>query len=847
MKLKSGAVDFTLKFDKRPLESKKGEGTPPVNLLTYKTFISTSGSKEKQKKSSSQSIKGLTVDCSNEENANKTLSSNNLELQDLESAGAAKQEAPNQMRPYPKKVFFIMANEFCERFSFYGLRTVLVLYMKNVLDLGDSSSTIFFHLFAALCYIMPVFGAILADSMWGKFKTILNLSIVYLIGEIILVISSIFWDRGQLSTALTFFGLIMIGLGTGGIKPCVAPFGGDQFLPHEEKWRQSFFSMFYGSINIACLLGMFLAPILKSMFHCVRRSDCYPVAFSVPCGLMLLAILLFLIAKNKYLIIPPPEQNIIVAFCKCIRVAIKQKLVDKPTNALNELPVENGTKSTSFKAEKGENQMNYKNTNTDRKTKSWLYLASHKFSEEDIQNFQSVLHAFLLLIPIPMFYCLHDQQGSLWTLQANRMDGRVFNTGFSFEPDQIIVSNPVVVLLAIPILDLIIYPFLNRRDILVKPHRRMTFGGILTALAFVTSALIEFHMQRSLPPTMPLLGHSNLLFVNGLDRCSVVSPIISHDNQILSHNNYTEFGPTIDRLRPFESYSMHLAATNMTSNNNYQLKFRLESLGLNETSCSMSSPNLISELDVRSIPLESTKLLYLQKDDNKKLNYYLFNESLQLPEAGKARIRLLYVTNPATLDEIKADQFALVRTSEVTNNGKIEMNQTRFARSETKGKISISEYKEVGLPTKGDEFIVYFDDRSIIWLNDNTVSLKPGTRNLVIVQHDVIRRTMNIHHELLQDNDYYVSMLYQIIPYALISVAEVMIAVTGLSYLYLKAPKTMKAVIFGAWYSTTAIGNLLTVLLESTITFSNITNKFLFYAALMVLDSLLLNYIGSNF
>ena len=128
-------------------------------------------------------------------------------------------------------------------------------------------------------------GAILGDSVWGKFHTILYLSIVYFIGELMLVLSSIFWDTG-LSAVITFTGLLLIGVGTGGIKPCVSALGGDQFRAHEDKWRQTFFSLFYGAINLGSLISMFLTPILRSDVHCVNRSDCYPLAFGLPCALM---------------------------------------------------------------------------------------------------------------------------------------------------------------------------------------------------------------------------------------------------------------------------------------------------------------------------------------------------------------------------------------------------------------------------------------------------------------------------------------------------------------------------------------------------------------------------------
>lgn len=83
----------------------------------------------------------------------------------------------------------------------------------------------------------------------------------------------------------------MIALGTGGIKPCVATFGGDQFiLPQQEKYLVTFFSVFYFSINSGSLISSFLTPELRNGVKCFGEQDCYSLAFIVPAILMILSI-----------------------------------------------------------------------------------------------------------------------------------------------------------------------------------------------------------------------------------------------------------------------------------------------------------------------------------------------------------------------------------------------------------------------------------------------------------------------------------------------------------------------------------------------------------------------------
>ncbi|KFP80918.1 Solute carrier family 15 member 1, partial [Apaloderma vittatum] len=174
---------------------------------------------------------------------------------------------------YPLSIFFIVINEFCERFSYYGMRAVLVLYFKYFLRWDENFSTAIYHAFVALCYFTPILGALIADSWLGKFMTIASLSVVYTIGQAVMAVSSIndltdhnrdgSPDSFQLHIGLSMLGLVLIALGTGGIKPCVSSFGGDQFEEHQEKQRTAFFSIFYISINAGSLISTIITPILR--------------------------------------------------------------------------------------------------------------------------------------------------------------------------------------------------------------------------------------------------------------------------------------------------------------------------------------------------------------------------------------------------------------------------------------------------------------------------------------------------------------------------------------------------------------------------------------------------------
>ncbi|ETE66471.1 Solute carrier family 15 member 2 [Ophiophagus hannah] len=183
-------------------------------------------------------------------------------------------------------------------------------------------------------------------------------------------------------------GLSLIALGTGGIKPCVAAFGGDQFEEKHVQERNKFFSVFYLAINAGSLISTFLTPVLRGSVKCFG-GDCYALAFGVPAALMIVALVVF-ITGNRLYKKTPPQGNILLEVCKCIVFALRNRI----RNRSPEIP----------------------------KREHWLDWASEKYSNQLITEIKMVTRVLFLFIPLPMFWALFDQQGSRWTLQATKMN-----------------------------------------------------------------------------------------------------------------------------------------------------------------------------------------------------------------------------------------------------------------------------------------------------------------------------------------------------------------------------------------------------------------------------------------
>ncbi|CAG2219222.1 PEPT1 [Mytilus edulis] len=209
------------------------------------------------------------------------------------SSGTARSKESNG--GYPKSVFFILGTEFCERFSYYGMRAILILYLTKWLKFDADNATGVYHGFVFLCYFSPLFGAIIADGYLGRYRTILYLSIIYGIGNVIMSATAVpppEWIGPMIA-------LILIGIGTGGIKPCVAAFGADQFRPEQEKQRETFFSVFYFMINLGSMFSIILTPILRADVHCYG-AECYPLAFGIPAILMISSAVIFIAGKISH-------------------------------------------------------------------------------------------------------------------------------------------------------------------------------------------------------------------------------------------------------------------------------------------------------------------------------------------------------------------------------------------------------------------------------------------------------------------------------------------------------------------------------------------------------------------
>ena len=354
--------------------------------------------------------------------------------------------APLKTDRMPPGVPYIVGNEAAERFSYYGMNGILVIFMTHHLlnrqgqpdVMSPTQADAWYHTFVSCVYFLPLVGAFLGDAILGKYRTILFVSIIYCFGHLALAL-----DHTRLGLTL---GLGLIALGAGGIKPCVSANVGDQFGASNSHLLPRVFSWFYFSINFGSSFATLLIPWMLDPFEVSpEQAATWPrwaiwllekphgpdIAFGTPGILMLVATIIFWLGRKKFVHLPPAG----------LRPYLREIAQRENLKALANL---------------------------------------------------------LILVPfVAMFWALWQQNFSSWVLQAEHMDRRLF--GIDWKPAQIQTVNPIFILLMLPLFSYAVYPALEK-VVRVTPLRKIGIGLFTTAGAFALVGLIQVWIDAGRTP-----------------------------------------------------------------------------------------------------------------------------------------------------------------------------------------------------------------------------------------------------------------------------------------------------------------------------------------------------------
>ncbi|WP_369981075.1 oligopeptide:H+ symporter [Xanthomonas bundabergensis] len=389
----------------------------------------------------------------------------------------------------PRQIPYIIGNEACERFSFYGMRNILVQFLITSLLLQEvtapgreAEAKHVMHSFMVGVYFFPLLGGWLADRFFGKYTTILWFSLVYCAGHACLALFE--GSRGGF-----FLGLGLIALGAGGIKPLVASFMGDQFDQSNKHLAKVVFDAFYWIINFGSLFASLLIPLaLKNLGPAW--------AFGIPGILMFVATLVFWAGRHRYVRVPLPPKDP-HGFAQVVRSALLARAPGQRRPGLVLAAVAVALALASFAllptlgiviclclalvlllAGVGGG--------------TWWQLERARALHPDaaVDGVRAVLRVLVVFALATPFFSLFDQKASTWVLQGQQMQMPDW-----FSASQMQALNPALVMLLIPFNNLVLYPLLRRGGYEPTALRRMTAGIAFSGLAWIVVGTLQVAMD----------------------------------------------------------------------------------------------------------------------------------------------------------------------------------------------------------------------------------------------------------------------------------------------------------------------------------------------------------------
>ena len=441
--------------------------------------------------------------------------------------------APDPNARLPRQIPYIIGNEACERFSFYGMRNILVQFLVSSVILAyipegqrEGAAKDVFHSFVIGVYFFPLLGGWLSDRFFGKYNTVLWFSLIYCAGHACL---ATFEDNRN----GFYTGLFLIALGSGGIKPLVVSFCGDQFTTANKHLAKIVFDAFYWTINF----GSFFASLLMPLF---LRNLGPSVAFGIPGVLMLIATIIFWLGRGKYIRVPPSHGEDRDSFYNVARTALTTQVPGQGRGGL--LMAGFGVAlalfmlgSWALHAWFGV-EVSYWPEGFHFVITACLALgaliafggmgvsmqldrARGRHPDAAVDGVRAVLRILIVFALTTPFWSLFDQKASTWVIQGKSMvvphELWWWPSWLVKEASQMQALNPLLIMVMIPFNNLMLYPALRRMGWEPTALRRMGWGIVFAGIAWIIAGWIQLKIDSGVSTSLALQTWPYLLLTFG--------------------------------------------------------------------------------------------------------------------------------------------------------------------------------------------------------------------------------------------------------------------------------------------------------------------------------------------
>ncbi|XP_020215217.1 protein NRT1/ PTR FAMILY 5.10 [Cajanus cajan] len=397
---------------------------------------------------------------------------------------------------------FIIGVEVAERIAYYGIQGNLISYLTGPLRQTTATAAENVNVWSGTASLLPLFGAFLADSLLGRYRTIILASLIYILGLGLLTLSAMLpsltnsecEDSNKLKSCssqsqviLFFVALYLVAIGQGGHKPCVQAFGADQFdeqHPKEHKDRSTFFNWWYFTMCAGCLATLWILNYIQDNLSWV-------LGFGIPCIVMIIALLVFLLGTMTYRFnVKQSDKNPFLRIGRVFVAAIRNR--------------QTTLSSTVVKAEHGGMLPNQSSEQFEFLNKA-LLAAEDSIEEESTCSLSEVeeAKAVLRLVPIwastLVYGVVFAQVPTFFTKQGVTLERTIF-PGFDIPAASLQTLMTLGIVFFSPIYDRLFVPM--ARAITGKPSgitmlQRIGTGIFISIFTIVFAAFVEMKRLKT--------------------------------------------------------------------------------------------------------------------------------------------------------------------------------------------------------------------------------------------------------------------------------------------------------------------------------------------------------------